>query len=72
LPASLKAGTTDIKLYSAHSVENHNFRNVPQSFRQYPTAEYISRLAPNGCLIDVKSILDPEEVQKTGTPFWRL
>jgi hypothetical protein len=28
--------------------------------------------APNGCLIDVKSILDPEEVRKAGTPFWRL
>jgi UDP-N-acetyl-D-galactosamine dehydrogenase len=43
-----------------------------RAYRQYPTAEYISRLAPNGCLIDVKSILDPEEVKKTDTPFWRL
>jgi UDP-N-acetyl-D-galactosamine dehydrogenase len=43
-----------------------------RAYRQYPADEYVRRLAPNGCLIDVKSILDPEEVRKSGTPFWRL
>lgn len=43
-----------------------------RAYRQYPADEHIPRLAPNGCLIDVKSILDPEEVQKTGKPFRRL
>jgi len=28
--------------------------------------------APGGCLIDMKCILDPEEVRKSGAPFWRL
>jgi UDP-N-acetyl-D-galactosamine dehydrogenase len=43
-----------------------------RAYRQWPASEYVSRLAPGGCLIDVKSILDPEEVQKAGVSFWRL
>ena len=43
-----------------------------RDYRQWPASEYLSRLAPGGCLIDVKSILDPEEVRKSGTPSWRL
>ncbi|NWG75343.1 MAG: nucleotide sugar dehydrogenase [Rubrivivax sp.] len=41
-------------------------------YRQWPASEYLSRLAPGGCLLDVKSILDPEEMRKSGTSFWRL
>lgn len=32
----------------------------------------IEKMAPGGCLIDVKSVLDPDEVNKTGVRFWRL
>jgi len=34
--------------------------------------EFVARLTPQGCLVDVKSILDPDEVKKTGIQFWRL
>jgi UDP-N-acetyl-D-glucosamine/UDP-N-acetyl-D-galactosamine dehydrogenase len=42
------------------------------AYCQHPADEYVRRLAPNGFLIDVKSILYPEEVRNSGTPFWRL
>jgi UDP-N-acetyl-D-glucosamine/UDP-N-acetyl-D-galactosamine dehydrogenase len=35
-------------------------------------SEFKSRLASDGCIIDVKCILDPVEVQKNGIHFWRL
>jgi UDP-N-acetyl-D-galactosamine dehydrogenase len=41
-------------------------------YREKPLAEYLGRLRPSGCLIDVKSILDIEEVLKCGVNFWRL
>lgn len=41
-------------------------------YRMMTVDDFIRRLAPGGCLIDVKSILDPAEVKKTGVPFWRL
>lgn len=34
--------------------------------------EIVKLLAPEGCLIDVKSALDPEAVASTGVRFWRL
>jgi len=29
-------------------------------------------LLPNGCLIDVKSVFDPKDAEKSGINFWRL
>lgn len=30
------------------------------------------KVVPGGCLIDVKSMFDPEEVEKLDVNFWRL
>lgn len=35
-------------------------------------AEFAATLAPQGCLIDVKSALDMKEVERLGVTFWRL
>ncbi|NOY69502.1 MAG: nucleotide sugar dehydrogenase [Deltaproteobacteria bacterium] len=43
-----------------------------EAFRSLPLDEYVHRLSPGGCIIDVKSILDPDAVRKAGVPFWRL
>jgi UDP-N-acetyl-D-galactosamine dehydrogenase len=43
-----------------------------QYYREKTTTGFTAKIAPNGCLIDVKSILDPDEVQRTGINFWRL
>jgi UDP-N-acetyl-D-galactosamine dehydrogenase len=43
-----------------------------RAFREKPLAEILKLLAPNGCLIDVKSILDIEEIQRRGVCYWRL
>ena len=39
--------------------------------RTYP-AELAGRLKPGGCIVDVKSYLDPGAVRETGAVFWRL
>ncbi len=41
-------------------------------YREKPLGEYLGKLTASGCLIDVKSILDIEEVRKSGVGFWRL
>ncbi len=34
--------------------------------------QLIEKISANGCLIDIKSVLNPDEVEKTGVTFWRL
>lgn len=41
-------------------------------YRKVSEEEYVRRLAPGGCIVDVKSILDPEAVSRAGVSFWRL
>ncbi len=43
-----------------------------RAYREKALQEFVNKLTPQGCLIDVKSILDPDEVKKTGIQFWRL
>ncbi len=43
-----------------------------EEYRQKNIETFIKMLAPGGCLIDVKSFLDIEQVKKTGITFWRL
>jgi UDP-N-acetyl-D-galactosamine dehydrogenase len=43
-----------------------------QAYQDMPFSEFKSRLKADGCIIDVKSILDPAEVKKNGIQFWRL
>jgi len=46
---------------------------VPHSwYRGKNISEFADCLASGGCLIDVKSMLDPESVKKHGVKFWRL
>ncbi len=43
-----------------------------QLYRTMPLKKLLSLLKPNGCVIDIKSILDVSELQKAGVHFWRL
>ncbi|MGD9825117.1 nucleotide sugar dehydrogenase, partial [Desulfobacter sp.] len=46
---------------------------VPHAwYRTLPLAALTDKLNPMGGLIDVKSILDVQDVKKAGVPFWRL
>ncbi|MCP4723046.1 MAG: nucleotide sugar dehydrogenase [Desulfobacteraceae bacterium] len=42
------------------------------AYREKSVDDLVSTLGQNGCIIDVKSLLDMDEVKKTGIPFWRL
>lgn len=43
-----------------------------REYRERVLDDFIGKLSPNGCLIDVKAILDPAEVRQRGVRFWRL
>ena len=43
-----------------------------QAYRAMSLDDLTGRLNPDGCIVDVKSILDPEAVLQTGVRFWRL
>jgi UDP-N-acetyl-D-glucosamine/UDP-N-acetyl-D-galactosamine dehydrogenase len=46
---------------------------VPHAaYREKTVADLVSTLGQGGCLIDVKSALDMDAVNKAGVPFWRL
>jgi UDP-N-acetyl-D-galactosamine dehydrogenase len=48
------------------------FAVAHSDYKQRPAEEYIGKLGPAGCLIDVKCVLDPAAVKAAGVPFWRL
>lgn len=41
-------------------------------YREQPMEAFTGKLLPKGCLVDVKSMLDINRVEKTGVRFWRL
>jgi len=43
-----------------------------EEYRQKSIETFIKMLAPGGCLIDVKSFLDIDQIKKTDINFWRL
>jgi len=43
-----------------------------KKYRSMRIETFIQKIQPKGCLIDVKSILNPQEVKKAGIHFWRL
>jgi len=43
-----------------------------REYREMDVDAFVSRLAPGGCLLDVKSVLDPVRVKEAGVNFWRL
>ena len=43
-----------------------------REYLEWPEEEYLARLTPGGCLIDVKSVLNREVVEQAGVRYWRL
>jgi UDP-N-acetyl-D-galactosamine dehydrogenase len=43
-----------------------------RDFRQLAPADLGPLLRPGGCVVDVKSVLDPEAARQAGYTFWRL
>jgi len=43
-----------------------------KSYKESPLSELISRLKLNGCIADIKSILDVSEVRESRINYWRL
>ncbi len=43
-----------------------------KEFKEIPITELVGKLDGKTCLIDVKSVLDVDEVAETGVSFWRL
>ena len=41
-------------------------------YRNIPATDLADKIIHRGCLVDVKSILNVEEVKKTGLNYWRL
>ena len=41
-------------------------------YMEQPLDKIAEKLIPGGCLIDVKSMFDPESVEKYDVRFWRL
>jgi len=42
------------------------------SFVGLPPSAYLEKILPDGCLIDIKSALDPVPFRKQGVTVWRL
>jgi len=42
------------------------------AYREMQLDDYIGKLVSGGCIVDVKGILNPEDVREKGIPFWRL
>jgi UDP-N-acetyl-D-galactosamine dehydrogenase len=43
-----------------------------QRFLEIPVSRYLQKIVPRGCLIDVKSVLDPAPFRREGIGVWRL
>ena len=43
-----------------------------KEYRAMQVQTFVNMLSPNGCLIDVKSLLNVDEIDKLGVNFWRL
>jgi UDP-N-acetyl-D-galactosamine dehydrogenase len=43
-----------------------------KSFLEIPTAEYLRKIVKQGCLVQVKSALDPAAFRREGVRVWRL
>ncbi|MGB9499623.1 MAG: nucleotide sugar dehydrogenase [Dissulfuribacterales bacterium] len=43
-----------------------------EAYKKKPIQDYINKLNPDSCIIDVKAILDPLELRQNGVQYWRL
>jgi len=41
-------------------------------FTTRPIADYVSKLMPGGCFVDVESIFDAASLRNAGLAVWRL
>lgn len=65
----------DIKLCGLAEMKDLGALILAVPHREYmakPVTDFTDRLVEGGCLIDVKSALDMEQVKETGVGFWRL
>lgn len=65
----------DVRLTSWDALENLDavIIAVPhRAYRQKPIEAFQALLSPGGVLIDVKSMLDPEQAKQAGLNYWRL
>ena len=66
--------------YNVNLCEWSDLKDLSALILAVPHKEYLAKnlskfkdmLLPNGCLIDVKSVFDPQEVKELGINFWRL
>jgi UDP-N-acetyl-D-galactosamine dehydrogenase len=65
----------DIELANLQDFRDLGALIIAVPHRQYTelkTNDFLQTLKPNGCIIDVKSMLDMEEMKKQKCNFWRL
>ena len=43
-----------------------------KAYRERSTAEFLAKLAPGGCVVDVKGALDLDALRQDGCTCWRL
>ncbi|MFW5874763.1 MAG: UDP binding domain-containing protein, partial [bacterium] len=43
-----------------------------RQYRDMAASDFLNHLVPQGCLLDIKGVLDPAAVRKNGFYFWRL
>ena len=43
-----------------------------QSLMQRPPSAFLQKIVKEGCLIDIKSVFDPEPFRREGVSVWRL
>jgi len=43
-----------------------------EAYRRTPVSDYVVKLIQNGCLVDVKSMIDPAEAKEQPINYWRL
>jgi UDP-N-acetyl-D-galactosamine dehydrogenase len=66
-----------------YNIELKPWSNLPQAdaivlavahhaFSEIPFSQYQEKIIPHGCIIDVKSLLDPAMVTSSGLSLWRL
>ncbi len=43
-----------------------------REYREMAPSDFLNHLAPGGCLLDIKGVLDPGAIRQNGFHFWRL
>jgi UDP-N-acetyl-D-glucosamine/UDP-N-acetyl-D-galactosamine dehydrogenase len=65
----------DVRLRSWEDLPPADALVLAVSHRQFlesPTSAYLQKIVRRGCLIDIKSVLDPEPFRREGLQVWRL